>query len=322
MVLAIVLYFSLKDNYEEIIEAIANMNYLWIAVALMTLIFYRILTSLGYYLIIRLNGENVSFLRCLLINFIILFFHGVTPFAGGGQPMEIYYLHNEKIPVTKATNITLQNFIVYQVALVGVGIFALIYNAFYGLFPNDHLIKRLVIFGFLINLAVLVITFVLSFGKRFNQFVSKKVVRFLGKVKIIRDEEKYQDKIQGYLTNFYRNASELKKHKLVVLECIGVNILGLVIMYSMPFAVAQGMGVDVSLVSAIVATAYIMIIGSFVPIPGGTGGIEYGFVFFFGYFVTGGVLKAMMLVWRFISYYLAMILGGCALSLYRKKERQ
>ena len=63
----------------------------------------------------------------------VLFFHGVTPFSGGGQPMEVYFLHKEKIGVTKSTNITLQNFIIYQIALVLVGVFALMYNSVYNL---------------------------------------------------------------------------------------------------------------------------------------------------------------------------------------------
>ena len=62
-----------------------------------------------------------------------------------------------------------------------------------------------------------------------------------------------------------------------------------------------------------------MTIGSFVPIPGGTGGIEYGFVFFYGHLVKGSVLNATMLVWRFITYYFGMIVGAITLTLKRKK---
>ena len=64
-----------------------------------------------------------------------------------------------------------------------------------------------------------------------------------------------------------------------------------------------------------------MTIGSFVPIPGGTGGIEYGFIFFFGYLIKGKVVNAMMLIWRFVSYYLGMIFGAIVLSMYRRKDK-
>ena len=61
--------------------------------------------------------------------------------------------------------------------------------------------------------------------------------------------------------------------------------------------------------------------GSFVPIPGGTGGIEYGYIFFFSYLIKGNILTASMLLWRLISYYLAIIIGGICLMTYRKKEK-
>jgi len=62
-----------------------------------------------------------------------------------------------------------------------------------------------------------------------------------------------------------------------------------------------------------------MIIGSFVPIPGGTGGLEYAFVHYFGFFIVSAPLVAAMLVWRFMTYYLMMSVGGVML-LFKKRE--
>lgn len=322
IVLAIVLYFSLKDNYQEIISTILKMNYLWIFVAILSLIIYRLCASLGHYYIIKANNGKVSYLKCFQINLMILFFHGVTPFAGGGQPMEIYFLHKEGIPVTKATNITLQNFIVYQIALILTGLFALIYNRIFNVFPNDNLIKYLVVLGFLINTLVLVVTFILSFGKKINKFIIEKGIHFLAKIKIIKDEQKVQDKCQKYLQSFHDNAIELKKNKKIVAFTVLINMLGLMTLYSMPYPILRGMNVNIDILKVVTAIAYVMIIGSFVPIPGGTGGIEYSFIFFFQYLISGSILHAAMLVWRLISYYLGMIFGAIALSLYRKKEKK
>ena len=322
IVLTIVLYFSLKDNYQEIISTIFKMNYLWIFVAILFLIIYRLCASLGHYYIIKANNGKVSYLKCFQINLMILFFHGVTPFAGGGQPMEIYFLHKEGISVTKATNITLQNFIVYQIALILTGLFALIYNRIFNVFPNDNLIKYLVVLGFLINTLVLVVTFILSFGKKTNKFIIEKGIHFLTKIKIIKDEQKVQDKCQKYLQSFHDNAMELKKNKKIVAFTVLINILGLMTLYSMPYPILRGMNVNINILKVVTAIAYVMIIGSFVPIPGGTGGIEYSFIFFFQYLISGSILHAAMLVWRLISYYLGMIFGAIALSLYRKKEKK
>ena len=322
IVLSIVLYFSLKDNYQEIISTILKMNYIWIFVAILALIIYRLCASLGHYYIIKANNGKVSYLKCFQINLMILFFHGITPFAGGGQPMEIYFLHKEGISVTKATNITLQNFIVYQIALIITGLIALIYNHIFNVFPNDSLIKYLVVLGFTINTLVLVVTFILSFGKKTNKFIIEKGIHFLAKIKIIKEEKKTQEKCQKYLQSFHDNAIELKKNKKIVAFMVLINIIGLMTMYSMPYPILRGMGININIFEVITAIAYVMIIGSFVPIPGGTGGIEYSFIFFFQYLISGSILHAAMLVWRLISYYLGMVFGAFALALYRKREKR
>jgi uncharacterized protein (TIRG00374 family) len=89
-----------------------------------------------------------------------------------------------------------------------------------------------------------------------------------------------------------------------------------------PLFVLYAMG-EFNVVNALIAiltSAYVMIIGSFVPIPGGSGGLEYGFVTFYGNFITGSKLSALMLVWRFITYYFSMILGAIALNIKRVRK--
>lgn len=322
IVLVIVLYYSLKDNYHEIINTIQNMNPIWLVIAIIILFTYRALASLAHYLLIKQNREKISYLKMLQINFIILFFHGVTPFAGGGQPMEIYFLHKEGISIPKATNITLQNFIVYQISLVITGVFALIYNLFFNLFPSNHLIKHLVVLGFIINLFVLIITYILSFGKKINKFILERGIHLASYFRLIKNESETQVKFKKYLDNFHENAVILKEKRTNVIWYVVINIVGLLCLYSMPYFIAIGLGCNITIINAIVGTAYVMIIGSFVPIPGGTGGIEYGFMFFYSYFIKGSVLNAIMLVWRFVSYYLGMIFGAVALSFYRKSEKK
>ena len=322
VVLGIVLYFSLKDDYDSIINSIVNMNKIWVFVAVFLTLSYRTLIGISNYNLVKINGEKISIFRSIQLSFIILFFHGVTPFAGGGQPMEIYYLHNEKIGITKAASITLQNFIVYQISLVLVSIFAVFYNYYFKIFPNDSLIKKFVIIGFLINLGVLVLTFVVSFGKRLNKFICNQGVSLLGKFRVIKDVDGVRNRLDDYLANFHKNAIKLSKHKGSVLFNILINILALVVLYSVPYAVSRAIGINnLMLVDVIVSTIYVMTIGSFIPIPGGTGGIEYGFVFFFSNLIKGSVLNAIMLVWRFITYYLGIIIGAVALALYRKKDK-
>jgi hypothetical protein len=250
-----------------------------------------------------------------------LFFHGITPFASGGQPMEVYYLHREKISIEKATNVVLQNFIMYQTALILVGLLTISCNHFMHLFPFNSLMRRLVVLGFLINFAVWLITFLLAFGKKSSTRVIELLIKFLNKIKIIKNIDKYLRKLEDFSNKFYDSAITLRKNKKLLFKVILVNVLSLLASYSIPYILAVGLGVDnITIWESIVATSYVMTIGSFVPIPGGTGGIEYGFMYFFKYLLKGNKLSALMLIWRFITYYIGIIIGAIVLIFYRKKS--
>jgi uncharacterized protein (TIRG00374 family) len=72
---------------------------------------------------------------------------------------------------------------------------------------------------------------------------------------------------------------------------------------------------------SIIATSYVMIIGAFVPLPGGTGGLEYSFLAFFGNFINGSKLTTLMLMWRFVTYYFGMLAGAFVLNINRRNSK-
>ena len=59
--------------------------------------------------------------------------------------------------------------------------------------------------------------------------------------------------------------------------------------------------------------------GCYVPIPGATGGMEYAFAGFFGNFVFGYQLNAFVVIWRFITYYLPVIIGALVFNIKQNK---
>ena len=324
VVVALVLIVSLNYNFDTIAYHIINMNNLWFIIAIIVMMISRLIIGICSYMMVKINEEYVSIWKMIQINYIIPFFHGITPFSGGGQPMEIYYLHNEGISKTKSTNIVLQNFILFQSALIILSIIAVFYNFFFKLFPSDSVMRGLVTLGFVINFLVLLFSYMLSFSKKVNKFILNKGVSFLAKIKIIKNVDTTREKLNNYINKFYTSAAFLKKQKGRVVFVLLLNVLSLIIQYSVPYVVAVGMGVShLSFLSIVVATTYVMMIGSFVPIPGGTGGIEYGFVYFVGYIIDEtGLVTAIMLIWRLISYYFAMVIGAVSLIFYRKKEKE
>ena len=317
----LVLFFSLKDNFNETVAQIFSMNFWYLLIAFILLILFWIFRSYPMYSFCKKINKDFKYLSALQLTLRTQFFNAVTPFATGGQPYQIYFLKKSGIDYASSTSIVLENFIVYQIALVILGIIALIINQIFDIFSQARILKNLITLGFIINALVIVVMFVVAFSKKMNKIIIGFGIKFLTKIKLVKDKDKKLKEWDENINRFNKSAKILLKDKKNFVMNILYNLIALCFLYLIPLFILYAMG-NFNAFNAgisIVTSAYVMIIGSFVPIPGGTGGLEYGFVQFYSNFITGSKLSAMMLVWRFITYYFAMIVGAIALNIKKVK---
>ena len=322
LITGLVLFFALKDNFDEIMHELMNINMWWVLVGVFLFLGSLFLRSISLCSLIREFKPRFKMKSTFHLALVTQFFNAVTPFATGGQPFQVYFLKKKNINLTNSTNIIIQNFIVYQIALIILGSVAILSNHFFHIFKEVGILKELVTIGFIINTTVVVVLFFIAFAKGFNKFVTRIVLFLLNKIHVVKEKKEAYEKWEEYINNFTNGAKALTLRRGLMFKCILLNLAGLCALYIIPLVVAYSFGYYDSFngLEAIFASAYVMLIGSFVPIPGGTGGLEYGFVQFYGNFVSGGVLNAMMLVWRVITYYFGMLIGGIALNFMRKEE--
>lgn len=319
---SLVLFFSLKDNFTAIVNQILNINIVWLIVAFFLLFIYWLLRSLAMHTFVKMVHPEARYFNSLLLMLRTQFVNAITPFATGGQPYQVYYLKKSKIGFANSTVIIVENFIVYQIALVTLGLVALFSNMFMHIFKSNDLLLHLIAIGFFMNTMVIIVLFVVSFGKRINRILINIGITVLTKLRIVKNKQKQLDKWNTTINNFHESASILLKHKSKFIMTILYNLIALVSLYLIPLIIVFAFG-KYNIIDAyevIITSAYVMLIGSFVPIPGGSGGLEYGFMAFYGNFISGSILSAIMLVWRFITYYFGMIIGAIAFYIKRVKE--
>lgn len=321
VITGLVLYFSLRNDFNAIVNQIFNMNIWFLLVAFIFLILFWIFRSYPMYSFCKKINKDFKYGQAIQLTLRTQFFNAVTPFATGGQPYQIYYLKQCGIDYASSTGVVLENFIVYQIALVILGLISLVTNQVLHIFSRVYLLQKLVALGFIINTLVIVLMFVLAFSTKINRFLINLGISILTKFHIVKNKQEKQKEWDKNINKFHTSAMSLLKDKKTFIFNIVYNFIALCCLYLIPLLVIYAMGEFNAFSSgiAIVTSAYIMIIGSFVPIPGGTGGLEYGFVAFYGNFVTGSKLSAMMLVWRFITYYFGMIVGAIALNIKKVK---
>ena len=321
LVTCLVLYFSLKDNFNTIINEIINVNIFWLVISFLLAISFWFFKAIATTRIANIFKKDYSIKQGMRLVLETNFFHAITPFAVGGQPYEIYSLKKSKLKITEATNVSIVNFIVYQIALVLLGIIAIVYNHHFVLLKENDLLKNLVVIGFLVNFIVIVALFLLTCTKKINKILMKFIIKVLNKIHLVKNKDEKIKQFNEYLNEFHQGAKILLHDKKLFIKLIFVHFIGLISSYLIPLTLTYAMGISsYTGIEAIVLSSYVMLIGAFVPIPGGTGGLEYGFMTFYGSFIKGSKLNAIMLLWRFITYYFAMILGAILLGI-RKKEK-
>ena len=161
-----------------------------------------------------------------------------------------------------------------------------------------------------------------SFSKKFSTFVVKMGLKIGSKLKFIKDIEKTTESWNEKLEEYNESGTLLKQNKRLFLECVFLNFVSLIVFYIIPYFIFISLNHDIGFMQVFVSSAFILLIGNFVPIPGGSGGIEFGFLEFFKAFLSPGPLKSALIIWRGITYYLGVIIGGILLGFFKGDEKR
>ena len=324
LIMILVLYLLLKDNYNEIMANILSANKVYLIISVVLVIIYYLLKTLGMYLITKEYKRDFKFKEMFKEVLITQFFNGITPFSTGGQPYQIYMLKKNGIKISNASAITIQDFIMYQLALIIIGFLAIVTNLIFNLIEMNSTIYFLIVLGFAINILVGLILLFISFSKKFNDAVGKLIIKILSKTRLIKNKQEILNKWEVKLEEFNNSSMLFKNNKMLLLKCFLANFFALFIFYLIPYVIfkSQNNTLDLNIVSSVLASASILIIGNFVPIPGASGGIEYAFLIIFGKLVEGSIINSTLIVWRTVTYYLGIILGGILLGFSKGEKKK
>ena len=322
LVAVVVTYFVMKDDYQSIIDNLLLANKWLILLCVVIVFIYWLLRALSLYIIVKRYKKKIRFRVIMHQTLITQFFNGVTPFATGGEPMQVYMLTKSGVKVANATNIIIQEFIMYQIALIFIGVLALGLNFKFNVCTVSPVLGNLIVLGFIINIIIGLILLFVSFSKSFSKFLVNICLKIGIKLRLIKDVEKTTESWNEKLEDYNESGTMLRNNKTLFLTCVFINFISLLVFYLIPFFIFMSMGYHVGIIEVIVSSAFILIIGNFVPIPGGSGGIEFGFLEFFKVFLPQGPLKSALIIWRGITYYLGVIIGGVALGFFKGDEKK
>ena len=313
------IYLSIGEQFDQVLLSFQEAKISWIVIMGLIMFSYYLFDALSLWYFGKAYKQDYTFKQSFVNAISGTFFNGITPFASGGQFAQVYIFNKQGIVPTNSSSILLMCFICYQSVLVlYTGVVVLLkYNYFV---TEQAGVFSLAILGFMINFAVILGLFGGAKSKRLQHFVTHNVLKLLCKMHIIKDYEMTCAKIEQYLADFREQLKFLQKNRMVLVKSCLCNFVKLTIIYSMPFFAAKALNLNVSwweFLDFLGLCSFIYLINAFLPIPGASGGSEGIYVLLFSFLGTVGTSSSLFL-WRFMTYYLGLIIGGLVFSLNKE----
>lgn len=318
-----VLFFSLKDNYKAIIEALSQVKIIYLLLGILFVFLSKYLLGVTLYWLSKKENRDTKINKMVEIALIYPFFAGITPSSVGGESFEIFYLKQTGISYGKASNISLQKFILYEISLIIVDLLAVILNLFTKVVSNTGLVTSSIIINFIINIVGLGFFFLLAYNRKFNHFIMNKGLIFLHKIKVIKDIDKSKNTLDSYLDNFDEGVDKLRSDKKLFLKLIGINILSLILFILAAYPISRALNINnISILNIFILVTYAKMMSLLIVTPGNSGAAEYCFIYLFTGLLGAEEIMAYMLIWRFVTYYIPLIAGGIIAITWGKEKKK
>lgn len=307
ILIAITLRLILKDqSITQIVDIIKNVKIQYILIGILCMAIYMVLEAVNIGRTLKALGEKSKFIKNVKYALIGFFFSSITPAASGGQPMQVYYMHKEKISVANSTLALLINLTSMQIITIGFALISLCFNYQY---LNTALIIFFII-GISLNISALALLVIGVFSRRLSKWLVNVAIKIL-KVFRVKNIESKQERFEKELEKYQYSAKYIKENKGLILKTILTTAIQFFIFYSITYWTYRSFGFNeknileiVSMQSVLYATV------SGIPSPGAVGVSEGAFIEIFRNVYPEGMIKSATLLNRGINFYLFVIISA------------
>lgn len=305
----IILTFSsiLKEqDISEIFNIVNSVKKEFIIIAIGCMSLYMVCEAINIGRTLKALNENSTFLKNLKYALIGFFFSSITPAASGGQPMQIYYMHKEKISVASSTLAFLINLTCVQIVTISVALFSLIFNYSY---MNSFLIGFFIL-GITLNASALALLLISILSKRMTRGLINIVIKILKFFKVKNIEDK-QIKLENELKKYQNSAEYIKENKILILKNLLTTYIQYITYYSISYWVYRSFGLSshsIFEITTMQSVLYATVSG--IPSPGAVGVSEGGYLAIFETVFPGELLNGAMLLSRGVNFYLFVAISA------------
>lgn len=309
-VFSLTVYFVFRGkDIGEILTAVRYADLRYLLVGLVCVVLFIIGESVIIFYMMRALGAKVKMGHCALYSFVGFFFSCITPSATGGQPMQIYYMKKDKLPIPVTTLVLMIVTITYKAVLVFIGVLV----CFFGnRFLRGYLGDLMWVFylGLALNIFCVSLMLTLVFAPGLAKWLMVRGLKLLEHIKIMKKKRSRLEKLEASMDMYHDTAAFWAGHKRIILNVFLITLVQRCILFTVTYWVYRSMGLyGAGIITITILQSVISVSVDMLPLPGGMGISETLYMVIFVP-VFGGLMLPSMLLSRGIAYYGQMMISA------------
>ena len=164
--------------------------------------------------------------------------------------------------------------------------------------------------GWLINFAAVPLVLLAAFKRNWVQRFAEMLLNRLDKMHIIRNKEAAVSKVTEVLDTYHTALLDLMHSPGQILLQFACSTLGLLSLFATTVFVYYAFGLTgTPWYQILTISSLLFVSASYTPLPGASGAQEGGFLLYFKDIFKDGTIGLALLIWRFFTFYLYLIVG-------------
>lgn len=316
--IALTFWYLFRDaSPKEVFSVMKTANLWWLLLAFGLTLGYVFFEGLGLFAVLRTHGNKTRLFSNVKYAAVDFYFCGITPSASGGQPVVAVFMSKDGVSVAFSTIVLLLSTATFKMVLVLLSLVALFFVAPMIFCSGGVLLPVLFVVGLLINVAFIAFCLLLVYKPSIVTGLCKKTLNLLHKIKIVKNLEKANEKLDKMIENYREGAQYAKTHLRVIIRMFLYTLIQRIMLFSVGYVVAVALGAkDMNYfvfmsIQAVIATSV-----DSMPFPGGVGLSETFMKRLYGAVYSAELMMPALLLTRGISYYLLLLLTGLFILIY------
>lgn len=308
--LLLILLLFYTDSFDDLLHIIRNAEVHWLAAGFFCTVAYWILDAAILQVVTVTMHKSQRMKDTVRVTMIGQFFHSITPFAGGGEPVQAYIMTKDGVPPGFAASIFAVKTLLHEFIIVAYAIGSFIfYGGVFG--AKIPQFSYFFISGLIINTAFLAFVILLLVKASSAKKVLMFFCRILAKLKLVKNIDAMEMKIDNELDSFKKGALILKADRKTLYKLAVLQILQFTFIFSVTYFIQLAVEPSrVSFTEVIASQSIITLLSFLIPTPGAAGGVEGLSYLFYGMFFSKGSILPVIFIYRLLTYYSNIVFGG------------